>query len=293
MVSLWTEKPTNSDMAEQIKPLVDQEEARVRWLKSLEQRDRRRFFPSGFSLHDRVAGMFLRGSQYIVAARPGVGKSAYLVALAYNLARAGIKTIYASLEIPIERIWNRLACLHDPALTLRELNETEPTPERVQQLESLSREIVNFSPMFFEDSDFTAFRKAMIQEVSPGSDSIILIDYAGLFTLKGLGPQERYWLTSEVAKQLSILARGLNIPVVTAVQFNRAIENRKDKKPTLADLRDTGEWENHARGVFMFTRETENRLDVYVEKNTEGPANVSYSLHFDGPRAAVEEFNDL
>ncbi|MCZ6623739.1 MAG: hypothetical protein O7B35_05840 [Deltaproteobacteria bacterium] len=280
-------------MAEQTKAIINQEEARIRWLKSLEQRDRRRFFPSGFSIHDRVAGNFLRGSQYIVAARPGVGKSAYLVAVAYNLARAGTKTIYASLEIPIERIWNRLACLHDPNLKLRELNETEPTPEKVRHLESLSRELVNFSPMFFEDSDFTSFVKTMKQEVPPGSDSIILIDYAGLFTLKGLGPQERYWLTSEVAKQLSILARGLDIPIVTAVQFNRAIESRKDKKPTLADLRDTGEWENHARGVFMFIREVEDRLDVYIEKNTEGPANVSYSLHFDGPRAAVEEFDDF
>ena len=280
-------------MADQSKHLVDQEEARIRWLKSLEQQDRRRFFPSGFSVHDRVAGNFLRGSQYIVAARPGVGKSAYLVSIAYNLARAGTKTIYASLEIPIERIWNRLACLHDRALTLRELNEAELTPERARHLESLSRELVNFSPMFFEDCDFTSFVKAIKQEVQPGSDSIILIDYAGLFTLKGLGPQERYWLTSEVAKQLSILARGLDIPIVTAVQFNRAIESRKDKKPTLADLRDTGEWENHARGVFMFIREVEDRLDVYIEKNTEGPANVSYSLHFDGPRAAVEEFDDF
>ncbi len=178
-------------MVEQIKPLVDQEEARIRWLKSLEQQDRRRYFPSGFSVHDRVAGNFLRGSQYIVAARPGVGKSAYLVAVAYNLARAGTKTIYASLEIPIERIWNRLACLHDPSLTLRELNETDPTPERVRYLEGLSREVVNFSPMFFEDCDFTSFVKAMKEAVQPASDSIVLIDYAGLFTLKGLGPQER------------------------------------------------------------------------------------------------------
>jgi len=278
-------------MLEQAKAIINQEDARIRWLKSLGQQVKRRFFSSGFSLHDRVAGMFLRGSQYIVAARPGVGKTAYLVSIAYNLARAGVKTIYASLEMPIERIWNRLACLHDPSLTLRELNETEPTPERVRYFEGLSRKVVNFSPMFFEDSDFTAFLKAMKQEVPPSSDSIILIDYAGLFTLKGLGPQERYWLMSEVAKQLSIMARALDVPVITAVQFNRSIESRKDKKPTLADLRDTGEWENHARGVFMFTREVQDRLDVYIEKNTEGPANVSYSLHFDGPRAAVEEYD--
>jgi replicative DNA helicase len=279
-------------MAEQANSkLIEQEQARLRWLQSFERRDRKRFFPSAFGVHERVVGKFLRAALYIIAARPGVGKTAYLVALAYHLARQKIKTIYASLEIPIERIWNRLACLHDVNLTLRELNETEPTPQRLQYFETLSREIVGFSPRFIEDPDFAAFVKAMKEEVQPGSDSIVLVDYAGLFTLKGLGPQERYWLMSEVAKQLSLMARALDIPVVTAVQFNRGIENRKEKKPTLADLRDTGEWENHARGVFMLTREVPDRLDVYVEKNTEGPAPVSYSLHFDGPRAAVEELD--
>jgi replicative DNA helicase len=83
----------------------------------------------------------------------------------------------------------------------------------------------------------------------------------------------------------------LDIPVVTAVQFNRDIEKRQEKLPLLSDLRDTGEWENHARGVFMLMRQDAGVLDVYVRKNTEGPNDVYYSLSFDGPRAAVEEMD--
>src|SRR5262249_11750353 len=71
--------------------------------------------------------------------------------------------------------------------------------------------------------------------------------------------------------------------------LNRAIENRTEKSPVLSDLRDTGEWENHARGGFMLMREVSDTLGVYVRKNTEGPNDVYYSLHFDGPRAAAEE----
>jgi replicative DNA helicase len=271
--------------------IITQEEARIRWLKSLEQRDGKKYFSSGFKQHDQVAGRLLRGSQYIVAARPGVGKTALLVSLARNLALAGTQVVYASLEIPVSRSWNRLACLCNSDLTLRELNEPGEslTPERAKFFEALSREIVNFSPMFFENSDFGEFVKTIKEIVKPGSDSCVMVDYAGLFTLKGLGAQERYWLTSEVAKQLALMARALDIPVVTAVQFNRAIENRKEKSPMLSDLRDTGEWENHARGVFMLMREESDTLDVYVRKNTEGPNDVYYSLHFDGPRAAVEE----
>jgi replicative DNA helicase len=271
--------------------IITQEQARVRWLKSLEQRDGKKYFSSGFKSHDQVAGRLLRGSQYIVAARPGVGKTAFLVSLAFNLSRAGIEVVYASLEIPVPRLWNRLACLRDKSLTLRQLNEPDEnlTIDRAEYFEKLSREIVKFSPMFFENYDFKLFLDTMIETVKPGSDSCVMVDYAGLFTLKGLGPSERYWLMSEVAKQLSILARTLDVPVVTAVQFNRAIENRKEKFPLLSDLRDTGEWENHARGVFMLMREDAGALDVYVRKNTEGPNDVYYSLAFDGPRAAVEE----
>jgi replicative DNA helicase len=280
-------------MAEQRSNIIDREEARLRWLKSLEPGDGKKYFSSGFRPHDQTAGQLLRGSQYIVAARPGVGKTAFLVSLSNNLARNGINVVYASLEIPVARLWNRLACLHDTTLTIRELNEpgANLTIDRAKFFERLSREIVNFSPVFFENSDFKAFIEAMTATVKPGSDCCVIVDYAGLFTLKGLGPSERYWLMSEVAKQLSILARALDVPIVTAVQFNRAIENRQQKSPQLSDLRDTGEWENHARGVFMLMREDPSVLDVYIRKNTEGPNDVYYSLAFDGPRAAVEEMD--
>ena len=65
--------------------IVTEEQARIRWLKSLEQRDGKKFFSSGFKCHDQVAGRLLRGSQYIVAARPGVGKTAFLISLSGKL----------------------------------------------------------------------------------------------------------------------------------------------------------------------------------------------------------------
>jgi len=273
--------------------IITQEQARQRWLDSFKQRDGKKYFSSGFVTHDQVAGRFLRSSQYVVAARPGIGKTAYLISLANNLVRAGIEVIYASLEIPITRLWNRLACLHDKTLTLRELNESDenPTPDWLKRIEELSHKLVMFSPIFFEEKDFKLFCETMTQTIKPGSNSCLMVDYAGLFTLKGLGPSERYFLMSEVAKQLSILSTALDIPVVTAVQFNRGIDQRKEKAPMLSDLRDTGEWENHSRGVFMLMREDPGVLDVYVKKNTEGPNDVYYSLSFDGPRAAVEEMD--
>ena len=74
---------------------VTQDEARTRWLKSLEARDHRRYFKSGFKAHEQSIGAFLRGSFNLFAARPGVGKTAFLFALAYRQVLAGVKAISA------------------------------------------------------------------------------------------------------------------------------------------------------------------------------------------------------
>lgn len=269
---------------------ISPEQARTRWLRSLEQRDGRRYFKSGFTKHDQTAGALLRGAFYLVASRAGVGKTALLFSLAYRQVKAGVNVFFCNLEMSVEQMWNRLACIHDSDLTLRELNEGELTPERVRYFMSLADELQTFSPLFFEQRDFAAMLAAAKAEIKPGSDSIFCLDYVGLLSMRGLGPEQRYWLISESAKQLKLLARDLDIPVIAAVQLNRQIENRKDKTPNLADLRDSGELENHADAVFALTREDRDILEVDILKNRHGPL-VSYSLHFDGPRCAVEEYD--
>jgi replicative DNA helicase len=268
---------------------IAQAESRIRWLKSLQERDGRRYFRSGFKAHDQSAGALLRGALYLIAARAGVGKTALLFALAYRQALAGMKVCFCNLEMNVEQMWHRLACLRDPDLTLRELNEGERTDDRLSYLTRLSIELEKFSPLFFEGTDVAVMLAAARAEIQKSSDSILFIDYVGLLTMRGLGADQRYWLISETAKQLKLLARELDIPVIAAVQLNRQIENRKDKTPNLSDMRDSGELENHADGVFALTREDRDILEIDVLKNRHGPL-VSYSLRFDGPRCAVEEF---
>jgi replicative DNA helicase len=279
MASMQTEAPK----------FVTQAEARTRWLKSLEARDHRRYFKSGFKSHEQSIGAFLRGSFILFAARPGVGKTAFLFALAYRQVLAGVKAYFCNLEMSVEQMWNRLACLYDESLTLRELNEGNLANERASYFMSLSEKLAGFSPLFFESTELKALIAATQAEIKRSSDSLLFVDYIGLFTMKGLGPQERYWLISECAKALKLLARQLDIPIIAAVQLNRQLETRKDKTPTLADLRDSGELENHADSVFALTREDRGVLEVDCLKNRNGPL-ASYSLRFDGPRVALEEF---
>jgi replicative DNA helicase len=264
-------------------------ESRARWLKSLEQQDGRRYFKSGFKKHDLAVGALLRGALYLVAARAGVGKTAFMFSLAYRQILSGVRVYFCNLEMSVEQMWNRLACLHAPDLILRDLNEGDTTPERTAYFTRLSEELENFSPLFCESTDFQILATAARAEIAPSSNSILCLDYVGLLSMRGLGPEQRYWLISESAKQLKLLARTLDIPVVAAVQLNRDIEKRKEKTPTLADLRDSGELENNADAVFALTRDDREILEVDVLKNRHGPL-ASYSLRFDGPRCAVEDY---
>jgi replicative DNA helicase len=166
---------------------ISQEQARARWLKSLEQRDGKRYFKSGFTKHDQTAGALLRGAFYLVAARAGIGKTAYLFSLAYRQVKAGVRVHFCNLEMSVEQMWNRLACLHESDLTLRELNEGELTPERVRYFMRLADELQNFSPLFFESRDFAVMLKAAKAGIEPGSDSILCLDYVGLLQMRGLG----------------------------------------------------------------------------------------------------------
>src|SRR5262249_41095428 len=158
--------------------------------------------------------------------RAGIGKTAFLFSLVYRQIRSGVAAFYCNLEMPVEQMWNRLACLHDADLTLRELNESELTLERATYFTKLSQELEKFSPLFFESTDFNALVRAAKAEIKPSSESILFLDYIGLVSMKGLGPDQRYFLISESAKQLKLLARHLDIPVIAAVQLNRDIEKR-------------------------------------------------------------------
>lgn len=270
---------------------ISPEQARGLWIKSLEKTaDHRSFFPSGFKKHDLQVGKLLRGAFYLLAARAGIGKTAFLFALAYHQVTAGVKAYFCNMEMSVEQMWSRLACLHDDSLRLRELLEGTAVEQRAPYLVQLSSKLVNFSPFFFEGTDFNDFEKAVIAEIPKGANAVLFVDYIGLFTLRKFDAQEKYWLVSEVAKRLKLLARALDIPVISAVQLNRKVEERKDKTPTLADLRDSGELENHADAVFALTKDGDDVLVVDILKNRNGPTGGTYSLHFDGPRVAVEEF---
>jgi replicative DNA helicase len=278
----------NENIRPQSKSWITADEAYTRWIKRFDAtpaNDHK--FRSGFETHDKTVGHFQRGAMCLVGARPGVGKTSYLLALARRQAMQGVKVFYLNLEMNVEDMWNRLYCLEDESAHLQRLTQRDFNDAEVARILEIAPKLVNISPWWLEDSDFGGFVKLCKDTVEMGSKSIIMIDYLGLLSMRGLGPGDNFALMSELAKQIKLLARAFNIPVVAAVQLNREIEKRKDgSKIVLADLRGSGELENHADAILALSRDGDE-LDVSVLKNRNGPLG-HYTLRFDESRAAVE-----
>lgn len=267
---------------------ISADSAYVRWIKRFERSlssDHK--FRSGFEEHDKVAGHFQRGALHLVGARPGVGKTSYCLAMARRQAMQGVAVYYLNLEMPVEDMWNRLYCLENEGIDLQRLAQRELSDEDTKLLMAKAPTLINISPWWLEDSDFGNFVRLSKATIVPESKSILIIDYLGLLSMRGLGPGDNFALISELAKQLKLMARALNIPILAAVQLNRDIEKRKGNSGVLlADLRGSGELENHADAIFGLTREGDD-LEVSILKNRNGPLG-NYHLRFDARRAAVE-----
>ena len=214
-----------------------------------------------------------------------------LLALARHQALMGVSTYFFSLEMSIEQMWLRLACIHRKDLSLWHLLNDPHSDSELELLADLAtNELIKFSPLFCEDGEFKGLERTARGNINPGSRSMLFLDYLGLLSMQGYNAVERYQLISEVSRRLKQLARELKIPIACAVQLNRQIEGRKQKGPILSDLSDSGDIEKNADAVFMLTRENKDCLDVHICKNRNGPTG-SYNLAFDGPRVAVEEWD--
>jgi replicative DNA helicase len=215
-------------METSVENFIDQEASRLLWLKSLEQRDRKHYFRSGYKTQDQAIGAYERGTLNSVGGFTGVGKTAYLLSSGYRMAREhGTRVFYFNLEMNVPAMWNRLACIHDPTLKLMEFRDRDITPDRTRYLIDLSHELANFSPFFFENTDIKAVTKTAMAKIERGSDSVLIIDYFALLSMRGFSATERFSLQAECAKLLKHLANHLDVPIITAIQLNRPSSRKK------------------------------------------------------------------
>ncbi len=244
---------------------------------------------TGFTKLDHITGGFRPGEWIIVAARPSVGKTAFVLNVHRNMALEGIPTAMFSLEMTAEALAMRLLAmesgipmfmLREGRITVKDLPKLADAVERIMEM-----------PFYIDVThgiDIFEIRSKARMVVQEYGVRMVSIDYLQLMDLKG-GRGKNMTRAEELAKisrSLKILAGELGVSVVGISQVSREVEKRADKKPTMADLRESGALEQDADIILLLYRPgqydkeaDETLVEVEVAKNRQG-SQGTVKLHF-------------
>ena len=192
----------------------------------------------------------------IIAARPGMGKTAFMLSSIYQIAiQEGIATAIFSLEMSSNQLVERLESISS-GLALKRLRMNLMTNNEKVHLLRTDDKILT-SPIYIEDMggiSVTQLRsKATILKQKYGI-KIIFIDYLQLMSGTGKSNQNREQEVSYISRSLKALAKELEVPIIALSQLSRRVEERADKMPQLSDLRESGSIEQDADAVIMLMR---------------------------------------
>lgn len=244
--------------------------------------------PTGFSDLDRLLSGLNRSDLIIIAARPGMGKTALQNAIALNAARRYDKRVAMfNLEMSGEQLVQRMISAETRIDSQRLRRGDLAEGEWGIFLEALGR--LSESRIFIDDTpSITPMQlrtKCRRLYAEHGLD-LIMIDYLQLMQAERPS-NNRVQEVSEISRELKSLARELDVPVVAAAQLSRAVEQRQNKRPMLSDLRDSGSIEQDADVVMFIYRD-----DYYNPENSEHPniAEVNVAKHRNGPTGGIDLF---
>ncbi len=245
-----------------------------------------RGLPTGFKdLDDTLAGM-QDSNLLILAARPGIGKTAFVLNIAQHLAvKEKIPVGFFSLEMSKEELVDRLLVAQADIDAWR-LKTGRLKEEDFTKLSEAMGELAE-APLFVDDTPALSvleMRTKARRLLAERGVKILIADYLQL--IRGRGLESRVQEVSEISQGLKNLARELKLPVLAVSQLSRAVEQRGKKKPQLADLRESGAIEQDADVVMFLWRPEEDDLEnlmLEVAKHRNGPLR-SIKLRFRGDR---------
>ncbi len=269
-----------------IKEVLNSTYDKVTELHDPETRDKYRGIPTGFRDLDTILSGFQPADLIILAARPSMGKTAFALNIAQNIAKAGYSIGLISLEMSKEQLVERMFCslLEVDSWKLRTGQLTE---DDFMRIGGVMDDLYSMK-IFIDDSvgnSISELRaKARRLQMEHGLHFLI-IDYLQLMSAGKQGyNSNRVQEISEISRSLKQLARELRIPILALSQLSRAVEMRPSKVPQLADLRDSGAIEQDADAVLMMYRED------YYEEDTErkGVTDIFVRKHRNGPIGRIE-----
>ena len=224
-------------------------------------------YPTPWALLTKAIGGFRAGSLYTIGARPGKGKTSIGLQCAMTLSRDGA-VAFASLEMGRAELHKRIISIGASIPMDSTMNNTLTKSE----WERLARFKEEIRPNISIDDraevsihDIRTFARS-VHRVMPLRG--VIVDYLQLMSSKDNRP--RHEIVADMSRQLKILARDLEVPVIALSQLNRNAESRSDKRPSLADLRESGAIEQDSDVVILLHQEDDLIL-LDIAKNRQGP----------------------
>lgn len=244
---------------------------------------------TGFADLDKLLGGLQRSDLVILAARPSMGKTAMALDIIRHISiSTKTPTAIFSLEMSKDQLVDRLLASQSNVnlWKIRTGNLNDLDFEKIGEAMGALSE----APIYIDDtagSNIMEVRTKARRLQSEHGVGLIVVDYLQL--MSGRNTDNRVQEVSEISRSLKILARELNVPVVALSQLSRGVENRPDKVPQLADLRESGSIEQDADVVMFIYRE-----DMYKGKDSRRPnvAEVYIKKHRNGPTGQVDLFFD-
>ncbi|MCP8971231.1 replicative DNA helicase [Ectobacillus ponti] len=240
--------------------------------------------PTGFTELDRMTAGFQRNDLIIVAARPSVGKTAFALNIAQNVAtKADENVAIFSLEMGADQLVMRMLCA-EGNIDAQRLRTGSLTTDDWSKL-TIAMGTLASSGIYIDDtpgirvSEIRAKCRRLKQEHGLG---MILIDYLQLIQGSGRGGENRQQEVSEISRSLKALARELKVPVIALSQLSRGVESRQDKRPMMSDIRESGSIEQDADIVAFLYRddyydkesESKNIIEIIIAKQRNGPVGT-------------------
>jgi len=248
--------------------------------------------PSGFSELDSITGGWQKSDLIVVAARPGMGKTAFVLSMARNMAVEYNKPVaFFSLEMTSEQLVTRLLS-SESELSANQLRKGQLQSYQWEQLNARINKLVR-APLYIDDTPaLSVFElRAKCRRLKAQHDiQMIIVDYIQLMTSGQEGKGNREQEISTISRSLKSLSKELGVPVIALSQLNRSVETRPNtsKKPQLSDLRESGAIEQDADLVLFIYRPEYYKLTEDENGNsTEGKAMIIVGKHRNGATGEI------
>lgn len=253
---------------------------------------------TGYKSLDAFIGGFQKGKLYILGGRPSMGKSALAMNIAEEVSKDN-NVLFVSLEMSRKEYAQRLM-LQGSGIYSNDINQGNIPEEKIGYLQS-KRDYLNSLNLFVETKSGCTVNDIELSiirlKATRGSCDLVVVDYLQLLrpTSKNRSRENE---VSEMSRNLKSLAIKYNVPLLVLSQLSRQVEMRDDKRPMMADLRESGAIEQDAdvilfvyRGSYYYPDDPtlQGMADVLIRKNRGGTNNVDISMCFDGRNTKFTE----